>query len=287
MKSIGLIGVGIMGKSMVRNLMKRGFEVHIYTRTKEKALDVIGEGAIWCDSIKECAAGRDAVITIVGYPKDVKEVYFGPQGILESADKGTTVIDMTTTSPTLAAQIYQAARDKGISALDAPVTGGDVGARQGTLSIFVGGDRKTFDACLPVFEAMGKNIVYQGGASKGQHAKMANQIMIAGTVAGMSEALAYAKRNGLDLQTLLDALKGGGADSWQLQNYAPRILKGDFAPGFFIKHFIKDMTIAAEEAGNVSLDLGVLKTVLAMYKELEKEGKGELGTQALVQHYDA
>jgi len=286
-KSIGFIGVGIMGKSMVRNLMKRGFEVRIHTRTKEKALDVIGEGAVWCDSIRECAAGRDVVITIVGYPKDVKEVYFGPQGILESADKGATVIDMTTTSPTLSVQICDAAKEKGLYALDAPVTGGDVGARQGTLSIFVGGDREAFDACLPVLEAMGRNIVYQGGAGKGQHAKMANQIMIAGTVAGLSEALAYARRNGLDLQTLLDALKGGGADSWQLQNYAPRILKGDFAPGFFIKHFIKDMTIANEEAGNVSLDLSVLKAVLAMYKELEKDGKGELGTQALIRHYDA
>lgn len=286
MKRIGFIGVGIMGKSMVRNLMKAGFEVSIYTRTKSKALDVIAEGAVWCGTIRECAAGKDAVVTMVGYPKDVQDVYFGTEGILNSADKGAYVIDMTTTSPALSVRIYGEAKQKGLFALDAPVTGGDVGAREGTLTIFAGGDKEAFASCRPLFEAMGKAIVYQGAAGKGQHAKMANQILIAGTIAGMCEAMAYAGKNGLDMEVLLGALKTGGGGSWQLTNYSPRVLKGDFAPGFFIKHFIKDMTIAAEEAKAVSLNLEMLNTVLSMYKALEAQGKGDLGTQALIQYYE-
>ena len=286
MQKIGFIGVGIMGQSMVRNLMKNGYEAYIYTRTKSKAQDVIAEGAVWCDTIQDCVKGRDAVITIVGYPKDVKEVYFGTNGILNNAESGTYLIDMTTTSPVLSARIHDAAKQKGLFALDAPVTGGDIGAREGTLTIFAGGDKEAFDACYPLFTAMGKTIVYQGGAGKGQHAKMANQILIAGAVSGMCEAMVYGQKNGLDMEILLSALKNGGGGSWQLTNYSPRILKGDFNPGFFIKHFIKDMTIASDEAKEVSLNLEMLSTVLSMYKALEKQGKGDLGTQALIQYYE-
>lgn len=286
MKKIGFVGTGIMGKSMVRNLMKQGFQVSVYTRTKKKAEPLIKEGAIWCDSLSQCVKGRDAVITIVGYPKDVEEVYFGEKGILGQADKGSYVIDMTTTSPVLSERIYKEALGKGLHALDAPVTGGDTGARLGSLSILAGGDREAFDACLDIFKAVGKNITYMGKAGMGQHAKMANQIIIAGTMAGVSEAMAYAQRTGLDKQTLLDAVSGGAAASFQLRNMGPRMLRGDFSPGFFIKHFIKDMGIAKEEAEKRKLRLKVLNQVLSMYEEMEKKGKGELGTQALVQYYD-
>ena len=286
MKKIGFIGVGIMGKSMVRNLMKAGFEVAVYTRTRAKAEDVIQEGAIWRDSVKECAADRDVVITIVGYPKDVEKVYFGPEGILENVSAGAYVIDMTTSSPQLAVKIYEAALAKGIHALDAPVTGGDGGAKAGTLTILAGGDREAFNACMPVFEAMGRNINYEGKAGNGQHTKMCNQIALAGALAGACEAYTYAKAVGLDVQTMLDSISTGAAGSAQMSNVLPRAVKGDFAPGFFIKHFIKDMKLAQEEAEAASANLGVLETVLSMYEELAADGKEDLGTQALTQYYE-
>lgn len=285
MKKIGFIGVGIMGESMVRNLMKAGFEVAVYSRTKKKAEAVIAEGAIWCDDVEVCAKGRDAVITIVGFPKDVEEVYFADHGILAAADPGTVVIDMTTTSPKLAVRIYEDAAKKGLKALDAPVTGGDTGAREGTLTIFGGGEQEVFEKCLPLFEAMGKNIKYGGEAGNGQHTKMCNQIAIAGAIAGVCEAMTYAKGVGLDAGYMVDAIKTGSAGSTQLNTLAPRILAGDFNPGFFIRHFIKDMKLAAEEALNVNLHLGVLDYVLSMYEDMETQGKGGLGTQALIQYY--
>lgn len=285
MKKIGFIGVGIMGKSMVRNLMKAGFEVAIYTRTKSKVEDVIAEGAIWRDTVKECAADREAVITIVGYPKDVEEVYFGEEGIIANAPKGAYLIDMTTSSPKLASRIYEAAKAAGLSAIDAPVTGGDSGAKAGTLTILAGGDKEAFDACMPVFEAMGKNINYEGKAGNGQHTKMCNQIAIAGAIAGACEALTYAKGVGLDPQTMLDSISTGAAGSAQMNNVIPRIMKDDFNPGFFIKHFIKDMKLADEEAIDASVKLGTLEYVLAMYQKLEEDGLGDLGTQALIKYY--
>lgn len=285
MKKIGFIGVGIMGKSMVRNLMKAGFEVAIYTRTKSKVEDVIAEGAIWRDTVKECAADRDAVITIVGYPKDVEEVYFGEEGIIANAPKGAYLIDMTTSSPKLASRIHEAAKAAGLSAIDAPVTGGDSGAKAGTLTILAGGDKEAFDACMPVFEAMGKNINYEGKAGNGQHTKMCNQIAIAGAIAGACEALTYAKGVGLDPQTMLDSISTGAAGSAQMSNVIPRIMKDDFNPGFFIKHFIKDMKLADEEAVDASVKLGTLEYVLAMYQKLEADGLGDLGTQALIKYY--
>lgn len=285
MKKIGFVGVGIMGKSMVRNLMKAGFDVSIYTRTKSKAEDVISEGAHWCGSIKECAAGKEAVISIVGYPKDVEEVYFGENGLIENADNGAYLIDMTTTSPKLSVRIYEEAKTKGIHALDAPVTGGDTGAKAGTLTILAGGDKEAFDACLPVFEAMGKNITYEGKAGNGQHTKMCNQIAIAGALAGACEAMAYARGNGLDVSLMMKSIATGAAGSAQLSNVASRVLEDNLQPGFFIKHFIKDMSIAAEGAADADVELGVLDYVLSMYKKLEQDGMGDLGTQALIKYY--
>ncbi len=286
MHKIGFIGVGIMGKSMVRNLMKSGFELHIYARTKEKAEDVIAEGAVFHESIKDCVSGCEAVITIVGFPQDVEEVYFDTGNILDSADEGAYLIDMTTTSPMLAKKIAEAGNEKGFHVLDAPVTGGDGGAKAGTLSILAGGAKEDYEACMPLFEAMGTNINYQGEAGCGQHAKLANQIMIAGALSGVCEALTYAKAKGLDLQVLLDSVSTGAAGSRQLDTFGPKILAEDYAPGFFMKHFIKDMTLALTEANMSGLCLDVLSQVLANYEELAAEGCGNLGTQALMKYYE-
>ena len=286
MKKIGWIGVGIMGKGMVRNLMKHGFEVHIYARHPEKVADVVSEGAVSHGSIADCVKAVDTVITMVGFPQDVEEVYFTPGNILDSAAPGKVLIDMTTTSPTLAKRIAQEGAARGLRVLDAPVTGGDSGARAGTLSILVGGDKAVFDDCLPVFQAMGTNITWFGPAGCGQHAKMANQIMIAGTLSGVCEALAYARAEGLDENTLLGAVATGAAGSRQLDFQGKKILEGDFAPGFFMKHFVKDMKLAAEEAEAAGLELNVLHQALANCQELVQEGCGDLGTQALIKFYE-
>lgn len=286
MKKIGFIGVGIMGKSMVRNLMKAGFELHIYARNKVKVEDVIAEGAMFHDSIKDCVKECEAVITIVGFPKDVEEVYFDAGNILDNAKEGTYLIDMTTTSPQIAEKIYTEGKKNGFHVLDAPVTGGDIGAKAGTLSILVGGDKEDYDACLPLFEAMGTNINYQGKAGCGQHCKLTNQILIAGTLSGICEALTYAKSKGLDLETVLKSVSTGAAGSKQLDMFGSKILAEDYAPGFFMKHFIKDMKLALLEANMSGLDLGVLSQVLANYEELEAEGYGDLGTQSLIKYYE-
>lgn len=286
MKTIGFIGVGVMGKPMVRNLMKRGYPVSIYSRTKAKVLDVIEEGAMWCDNVAACAAEKDVIITMVGFPKDVEEVYFGEDGILANAKPGAVTIDMTTTSPKLSERIYTEAKKRGIAALDAPVSGGDSGAIAGTLSIMVGGDREAFDRCQDIFEALGSSITYEGGAGKGQHTKMANQIALSGIVASVAEAIAYARRTGLDVDTMLASISKGAAGSWQMDHNAPKMVSGDMAPGFYIRHFIKDMSIAADEAEDVGLTLPVLDRVLAMYKELEGCGEGSLGTQAIIHYFD-
>lgn len=286
MRKIGFIGVGIMGRSMVRNLMKEGYEVHIYARTKAKVEDVISEGAVFHDSIADCVKDRDAVITIVGFPQDVEEVYFDSGNILDSASPGTYLIDMTTTSPMLAEKICEEGTKRGFHVLDAPVTGGDTGAKEGTLSILVGGERQDYEACHPLFEAMGTNINYEGKAGSGQHCKLANQIMIAGTLSGVCEALTYAKEKGLDPDTFMKSVATGAAGSRQLDLYGAKIIAGDYAPGFFMKHFIKDMKLALIEANKSGIDLGVLSQVLANCEELEAEGCGELGTQALMKFYD-
>ena len=241
---------------------------------------------MFCPSIAECVQGCDAVITMVGFPKDVEEVYFAPDNIMDGAAPGTYLIDMTTTSPKLAEKIYREGTERGCHVLDAPVTGGDGGAKSGTLSILVGGDREDYEACMPLFEAMGTNINYQGKAGCGQHAKLANQIMIAGTLCGVCEALTYAKAKVLDLQTVLDAVSTGAAGSRQLDIFGPKILKEDYKPGFFLKHFVKDMNLAVEESEQSGLHLDVLKQALADYEVLEQEGYGELGTQALMKYYE-
>ena len=285
MKKIGWIGVGIMGKSMVRNLMKAGYELHIFARHKEKVEDVVNEGAIFHESIADCVAGCDVVITMVGFPKDVENVYFDEGNILDSADKGTILIDMTTTSPTLAKRIYSQGSQNNLRVLDAPVTGGDTGAKAGTLSILVGGDKKDYEECLPIFQAMGTNITYFGAAGSGQHAKMANQIMIAGTLSGICEAFTYAKAEGLDLNMFTDAVSTGAAGSKQLDFQGRKILDNNYEPGFFMKHFVKDMKLAQEEAESAGLGLNVLGQVLDNCEELVENGDGDLGTQALIKYY--
>ena len=285
MKKIGFVGTGVMGSSMVLNLIKHGYELSVYNRTKSKAEACIAAGAKWCDTVAECAKDKDVVITIVGFPKDVEEVYFGENGILNAAKKGAYVIDMTTTSPMFSEKIYKAAAEKGIYALDAPVSGGDTGARNGTLAIMVGGDKAAFDECMPVFEAMGTNIRYEGKAGNGQHVKMANQIAIAGAVSGVAEAVRYAMAMGVDVDTMLDTISNGAAGSWQMSNNGPKMAKEDYAPGFYIKHFIKDMKIAIECAETKGVTLDVLKKVCDEYVQLENNGKGDLGTQAIIEYY--
>ena len=283
---IGFIGVGIMGKSMVRNLMKAGYELHIFARDKDKVEDVINEGAIFHNNIKDCVSDVDTVITIVGFPPDVEEVYFDTGNILDSAKPGAFLIDMTTTSPTLAEKIYQEGTERWYRVLDAPVSGGDVGAKAGTLSIFVGGDEKDYMECLPIFLAMGTNINYQGKAGNGQHCKLANQIMIAGALTGVCEGLSYALSKGLNPDTFIKSVASGSAGSRQLDMLGPRIIQGDYQPGFFLKHFVKDLTLALQEANRSELNLEMLSQMLAIYEELQAEGYGELGTQALMKYYE-
>lgn len=286
MKTVGFVGIGIMGGAMVQNLLRAGYAVQVYTRTREKAQAVLDAGAVWRDTPAACAQGAEAVFSIVGYPSDVESVYFGPEGILAGAAPGTCVVDMTTSSPALARRIYEAAQARGLSALDAPVTGGDTGARNGTLTILVGGDEAAFAACRPAFEAMGRTILHMGGPGMGQHTKLANQIAIAGTLSGCVEALVYAERVGLDPVTVQQALAGGAAGSFQMSNVAARMLKGDLAPGFFIKHFVKDMDLASAAAQEASLDLPTLDQVRGVYHDLMDAGHGDLGTQGLVLAYE-
>lgn len=285
MKTIGWIGVGVMGSGMISNLLQSGFSVQIYSRTRSKCAEVEQKGALWKDSIAQCVSGCDVVITMLGYPQDVKEVYFGENGILNCGTQGSYLIDMTTTSPTLSKEIYQLGKQKGFRVLDAPVSGGDSGARAGTLAIMVGGEKEDYDACMPIFSAMGKNIVYEGVAGNGQHTKMANQIALAGALAGVCEAMTYGKSVGLDVQTMLDTISTGAAGSWQMSNLAPKMLKENFDPGFYLKHYVKDMSIAQQESEEISLQLGVLNAVKAMFDQLQQEGMGDEGTQALIKYY--
>lgn len=281
-KKIGFIGAGVMGKFMILNLMKKGFEVEVYARNKEKIKDILNAGAIFCETIESCAKDKDVVITIVGYPKDVEEVYLSQKGILNSANENTYLIDMTTTSPKLTIDIYNKAKEKGLKFLDAPVSGGDVGAKNATLSIMVGGEEDNFNTCKEVFEAMGTTIIYEGKSGNGQHTKMANQVAIAGIIAGISEAIAYGNKVGLDIPTMLASISNGAASSWQMTNNAPKMNKRDFEPGFYIKHIVKDLKIANEEVAN----LKVLQDVIEMYETLEKNGDGDLGTQAICKFYE-
>jgi 3-hydroxyisobutyrate dehydrogenase len=279
---IGWIGTGVMGLSMCGHVMAKGYSALVYNRTREKAVPLIDKGALWVNSPGEAAEKSDIIFTMVGFPKDVREVYFGKSGLLGAARPGVVMVDMTTTEPSLAAQIYQAAKEKGAFAVDAPVSGGDVGARNAALSIMTGGDREVVAAIRPVLEAMGKNIVYQGPAGSGQHTKMCNQIVVAGTIIGVCESLLYGFRAGLDLPTMLSSIQGGAAKCWSLDNLAPRILKRDFAPGFFVEHFIKDMGIALKESADMGLFLPGLALVHQLYLAVKAQGHGRAGIQALM-----
>ncbi|NGQ95932.1 NAD(P)-dependent oxidoreductase [Brevibacillus sp. SYP-B805] len=283
---IGFIGTGVMGKSMAGHLLKAGYPVLVYNRTKSRADELIRDGAVWKETVAELAAGAHVIITMVGYPHDVEEVYLGPQGILAHAQAGSYVIDMTTSTPSLARRIHETARAKGIHALDAPVSGGDIGAREARLAIMVGGDQEAFEAVKPILEIMGKNIVLQGGPGAGQHTKMCNQIAIASNMIGVCEAMVYAKHAGLDPATVLKSIETGAAGSWSLSNLAPRMIAGNFEPGFYVKHFIKDMGIALEAAEEMGLMTPGLKLAKSLYDELAAMGEENSGTHVLYKLLD-
>jgi 3-hydroxyisobutyrate dehydrogenase len=278
---IGWVGTGVMGASMCGHLLEAEYPMTVHTRTAAKAQALIDKGAIWADSPKAVAQASDVVFTIVGFPNDVREVYLGDDGVLAGLSKGNIVVDMTTTEPSLAREIAACAKGKGAHAVDAPVSGGDVGARNAALSIMVGGEKEAVDAIMPLFERMGRNIVYQGPAGAGQHTKMCNQIVIAGTMVGVCESLLYGAKAGLDLETMLKSVSGGAAACWTLDNLAPRILKRNFDPGFFVEHFIKDMGIALDEARRMNLSLPGLALVHQLYMAVQAQGHGKLGTHAL------
>ncbi|MGM0844397.1 MAG: NAD(P)-dependent oxidoreductase [Bacillota bacterium] len=279
---VGLIGTGVMGNSMALHLLQKYKKICVHTRTKEKAGKLLAAGAEWKESPGELAASVDILFSIVGYPEDVSEIYLGEHGILQSGQKGLIAVDMTTSKPSLAQEIYKAAHSKDIHTLDAPVSGGDSGARNGTLSIMAGGDADIFEKSLPYMRAFGENIRYLGEAGSGQHTKMANQIAIATNMIGVCEALVYARKAGLDMEEVLKIISGGAAGSWSLSNLAPRMIAGNFEPGFFVKHFIKDMRIALEEADAMGLSLPGLSLARELYEELSSTGADQDGTQALI-----
>lgn len=282
---IGFIGTGVMGRSMAKNLLKAGYQLNIYNRTKASAQELIELGAIWRDRVAEVAKESQLVISMVGYPKDVEEVYLGEHGLIANAKKGTYLIDMTTSSPLLAKKLEQAGKEKGIYVLDAPVSGGDVGAREAKLVIMVGGEAEVFNAVKPIFEILGKNAILQGPAGSGQYTKMCNQITIASNMIGVSEAIAYAQKAGLDPNQVLESISGGAAGSFSLSNLAPRMIKGDFAPGFYVKHLIKDIKIALESAEEMGLKTPGLQLAKELYEKLAEQGEENSGTQALIKLY--
>jgi 3-hydroxyisobutyrate dehydrogenase len=279
---IGWIGTGVMGRWMCQHLMDRGYAAVVFSRTREKALPLLEKGAVWADSPSGVARSVQVLFTIVGFPEDVRQVYMGTNGILQELTEGTILVDMTTTRPSLAQEIYEQARAKGCHAVDAPVSGGDVGARNALLSIMAGGDREAVDAVMPLLEIMGKKIVHQGPAGSGQHTKMCNQIQIAGTMIGMCESLVYGWKAGLDLPVMLSSISGGAAACWSLDNLAPRILRGEYDTGFYVEHFIKDMGIALDEARQMNLCLPGLALVNQLYQSVKASGGSRLGTHALM-----
>ena len=278
---IGWIGTGVMGHSMCRNLMDAGFEMSVYSRTKSKADDLVSAGATWYDSPKSVAENSDVVFAIVGMPNDVKEVFLSESGILTGSSTGNVVVDMTTSNPGLALEIYNAATAKGIHAIDAPVSGGDVGAKNGSLSIMIGGDEEAVSALEACWNAMGKTVVRQGGAGCGQHTKVVNQILVGAGMIGVCESLLYANQSGLDLETALKSVSSGAGGSWALTNLGPRIVAGNFDPGFFVEHFVKDLGIALEESKKMNLNLPGLELAQQLYTKVQENGDGKLGTHAL------
>ncbi len=283
---IGFIGLGVMGNSMAGHLQNAGYALNVYNRTKERAQSLIDKGAKWQDSVADVAANSNIIITIVGFPHDVEEVYLGAEGIIANAEPGSLLIDMTTSKPNLAQQIANDAAARNIASVDAPVSGGDLGAKEARLSIMVGANEDAFERAKPVLEIMGKNIVLQGTAGSGQHTKMCNQIAISTLMIGVVEAMEYAKKSGLDPFTVLKSIESGAAGSWSLSNITPRALKEDFAPGFYVKHFIKDMGIAIDSAREMNLDLPGLSLAKKLYDKLAELGYENDGTQALFRLYN-
>jgi 3-hydroxyisobutyrate dehydrogenase len=278
---VGWIGTGVMGLSMAGNLLKAGFPLTAYSRTKAKAEPLVAQGAKWAETARAVAAASDVIFSIVGFPCDVREVLLGPNGALAGSKAGNVLVDMTTSEPALAVEIAQAANAKGVFSVDAPVSGGDVGAKNAALSIMVGGDKEVVEALSPCFNAMGKTIVYQGAAGAGQHTKMVNQILIATNMIGVCEALLYGYRAGLDLPTVMQSVGSGAAGSWSLANLGPRIMNDNFDPGFFVEHFIKDMGIALAEARRMGLALPGLALAHQLYVAVKAQGYGRNGTHAL------
>ena len=279
---VGWIGTGVMGASMCGHIQAAGYPVTVYSRTRDKAAALESAGAAWADSPAAVAAASDVTFAIVGFPSDVRDVFLGPDGAVSGAEGGSVVVDMTTSEPSLAIEIHEAAAARGVGSVDAPVSGGDVGARNGTLSIMVGGSDADVERVSPLLEIMGSTIVHQGGPGAGQHTKMVNQILIATGMIGVAEALLYARQAGLDLEKAFTAVSGGAAGSWSLSNYGPRILAGDFEPGFFVDHFVKDMGIALSEAASLQLSVPGLALAHQLYVSLQAQGGGRNGTQALI-----
>lgn len=279
---VGWIGTGVMGSPMCGHLLDAGFPVKVFNRTEERALSLVQRGAKWCESPAAAAEDADVVVTMVGYPADVRQVVLGEEGVLATAGQGATIVDMTTSEPHLAVEIFETAAARGVGSLDAPVSGGDVGARNASLVIMVGGQQETFDKARPIFQHLGKVVTYEGGPGAGQHTKMVNQIAIASGMIGVCEALLYALRAGLDVARVVDTISPGAAGSWSLANYSPRALRGDFQPGFKIDHFLKDLGIALEEAKRMKLSLPGLALADQLYIAASAQGLGQKGTHALV-----
>lgn len=283
---VGFIGLGNMGRFMAGHLLAAGHPLQVYNRSRGKEEELLARGAVWCATPGDVAANSDVIITMVGYPHDVEQVYLGADGIVARANQAL-LIDMTTSSPELAVRVAEAARLRGCRSLDAPVSGGDIGARDAKLSIMVGGEQTAFDEALPILQLMGTHIVLQGGPGAGQHTKMCNQIVIASTIMGVSEGLAYARSAGLDQSTVLKSIGGGAASGFQLTVMGGKMIAGDFAPGFYIEHFIKDLGIALAEAQRMQLDLPGLALARKLFDGLAQQGLARLGTQALIKHYGA
>ena len=283
---LGFIGTGVMGAAMAGHLQTAGNELYVYNRTKEKAQGLIDGGATWCDDVKTVAEAADIIFTIIGMPTDVENVYLAEDGLIGNAKVGTILVDMTTSEPELAKKIYDIGVSKKIFCVDAPVTGGDVGAKNATLTIFLGGDSDICMKLMPYFEIIGQHIIYLGAAGSGQHGKMANQIAVAGATVGMVESLTYARAAGIDLTKVQEAVSTGAGGSWQMTNMAPRVIAGNFDPGFYIKHFIKDMKIALTEAKANKIDLLGLELAIIQYEKLQNNGLENLGTQGLYKLYE-
>jgi 3-hydroxyisobutyrate dehydrogenase len=279
---VGWIGTGVMGQSMCGHIISKGYKATVYNRSKDKAQGLLDKGAGWGDTPKAVAEKSDIIFAIVGFPPDVREVFLGKEGALAGCRPGCVLVDMTTSEPSLAREIYEAAKAKSVASVDAPVSGGDVGAKNAALSIMVGGDTDAVEAVKPLFECMGKTIVHQGPAGAGQHTKMVNQILVASSMIGVCEALLYAQKSGLDPTTVLQSVTTGAANSWSLQNLGPRIIARNFEPGFFVEHFIKDMGIALKECERMGICLPGLALVHQLYVAVRAQGLGRKGTQALM-----